>query len=299
MYFLILLTSNFSKLPSILDHIVRFLSSDQKYSISLNIITKASQPHVLGANISYIVSSIESLLRTIPDYWPRIRADYLSTMYRIGYEVQSPFLVEVIESLISHSETLVQSCIPQFLSCDPVWSSDVLTDFEVKILNGIITRSVDLTEKLIQKLSNCSLDTTSLRNVLALKTTISKEHTQLGLAKAVNIYLEKWIPVLERSLPESGFEYVDGNLLAKFIDNSEEIDLDKWLGLVCKCDTDTLVPQGGGAIVAIIGRAKNFHRRLPGWIVRTFSRLTRRFAEDKVLSQTTDQALRDLGVTWS
>jgi hypothetical protein len=217
-------------------------------------------------------------------------------MYRIGYEFQSSFLVEVVQNWISQSEKLVDSFITQLLSCETIWSSGVLTDFEVKILKGLIVRSVGLTSKVIAKLSKCGLDTTSLRNVLALKKTISSNEGQHTLLTAINTYVEKWIPLLERSVRDDGFGKIDGTLLADFVANVGDLDFDKWLGLVCKCDTDTLVPQGGAAIEVIITRAKNFHRRLPGWIVRTFSRLTRRFAEDKVLSDVTVQAIRDLGI---
>ena len=81
---------------------------------------------------------------------------------------------------------------------------------------------------------------------------------------------------------------------------AEKIDLEKWLVLICTHDLESLVPNGIQSINAILNRDSDiFHRELSGWITKTISRFTRRFAEDDNLSEATVKAVKAFGTSFA
>jgi hypothetical protein len=85
-------------------------------------------------------------------------------------------------------------------------------------------------------------------------------------------------------------------LVADFIRSSDALNPEKWFGMICKRDTEGLLPEGIAAVTALLDKDRSLvNKRFLGWLARSMSRLTRRFSEDPVLSQPTLKAVRDLG----
>lgn len=150
------------------------------------------------------------------------------------------------------------------------------------------------------KVSACAADLSSVESVLCLSSLLAQGYHDDArsletLHSAMSDYLRRCCPIVERAL-QDGLSVEVWDILPGFILRTTNIDLEKWLGNICKRDFEGLNPKGSGAIECILKKDRHvFHRTLPGWMVRTFSRLTRRFAEDEILSETTLSSVRDFG----
>ena len=121
-----------------------------------------------------------------------------------------------------------------------------------------------------------------------------------SLENALHVYLNRCWPVIERMIQDGEVSDSIWDIVCRFVSYSYNINLEKLLGKVCKCDSEGLNPKASKAIECILKKDPQVcHRQLPGWMVRTFSRLTRRFAEDEILSETTLRSVRDLSMIYS
>jgi hypothetical protein len=151
--------------------------------------------------------------------------------------------------------------------------------------------SIALTSELAQKLSTCNTDMHTLRSVLLIR----PEPNDTILIEAIKNCLERFTRPLERIFADDDSK-IEWSIVVDFIRNADTLDHEKWLGMVCKRDGEGLIPEGISAATALLDLDHAVvNRRFPGWLARTMSRLTRRFAEDPTLSDPTLKAIRELG----
>jgi hypothetical protein len=242
-----------------------------------------------------MVSCVTYLLKSSRDAWPQLSCSEMYLLFRLGLEIRSPLLEDIFEVWLDQPKEAVTPFIDALLGSKSLWKSNSFTKFEAKPIRGLAIHSKDLTKKYIRKLSTCKVDMTSIEAVLSLRKTLVEE--QSDLLKASTAFLTRSMPTIESMVINEDRTETDWDIFADFISHSEDIDLEKWLGVVCKHD-ENLIPEGSLAIKAILDRdATIFHRTLPGWIVRTFSRFTRRFAEDKMLSEAVLTAVDGLSIS--
>lgn len=209
-------------------------------------------------------------------------------IFHVGYIVPSTLLGDVIENWLDQSVDAVTHFIEVLSSCQFIWKSSRFTKFEAMILGRLVYSSNDLARRLTKKLSTCDQDLDSIESVLMLGQTNMILGDSDSLDKALRAYLNRCGPVLEHIVQNGDLSDRIWSIISKFLSQSHDIDLGKWLGKICKGDTENFNPKASMAIENILNQDPQvFHRLLPGWVVRTFSRLTRRFAEDKRLSETT------------
>ena len=246
---------------------------------------------LVGPNASYIVSCIESLLRSSENAWRHLSPENLKLIFHVGYIVPSTLLGDVIENWLDQSVDAVIRFIAVLSSCQFIWKSSRFTKFEATILGRLVYSSNDLARRLTKKLSTCDQDLDSIESVLMLGQVDmihGDSERKDSLDKALRAYLNGCGPIMERIVQDSDLSDRIWSIISKFLSQSHDIDLGKWLGKICKSDTEDLNPKASMAIRNILDKDPQvFHRLFPGWMVRTFSRLTRRFAEDKRLSETT------------
>jgi hypothetical protein len=215
----------------------------------------------------------------------------MKLIFHIGYIVPSTLLGDVIEKWLDQSVDAVTHFTKVLSSCQFIWKSSSLNKFEVRILGRLVYGSNDLTRRLKKKLSTCDQDLDSIDSVLVLGRTDmihGDSERKDSLDKALCAYLKRCSAVMERIVQDGDLSDRIWSMIPQFLSQSQDIDLEKWLGKICKSDTEDLNPKASMAIGSILNKDPQvFHRLLPGWVVRTFSRLTRRFAEDKRLSETT------------
>jgi hypothetical protein len=256
-----------------------------------------------GPNVSYMTSCIEYLLPASVA-WSHLSFSDLKLIFHIGYITQSTYLSNAISDWLYQSPDRIESFASMLSSCDFVWKSTSFTKFEALIVGHLAFRCSSLTEKLTLKLSGCASDLSSVESVLCLSTQLVKElRNDSGsletLQLALSDYLRRCSPIVERALQDD-LPVLVWDILPSFILYTTTIDLEKWLGNICKRDLEDLNPRGSGAISCILKKdGYVFHRALPGWMARTFSRLTRRFAEDEILSETTLKSIEDFGCSLS
>ena len=246
---------------------------------------------LVGPNASYIVSCVEGLLRSSENAWCQLSSENVKLIFNLGYIVPSTLLRDVIENWLDQSVDAVTYLIEVLSSSEFIWKSSSFNKFEVKILGRLVYGSNDLMRRLKKKLSTCDQDLDSIESVLMLGQ-IDMIHGDSerkdSLDKALRAYLNRCSPVMERIVQDGDLSDRIWSIIPQFLSQSHDIDLQKWLGKICKSDTEDLNPKASMTIGSILDKDPQvFHRLLPGWMVRTFSRLTRRFAEDKRLSEAT------------
>ena len=268
-----------------------FWNETERISITLELLGEFSKVPLVGPNPSYMVSCIESLLRSSEKVWCQLSPENIKLIFRLGYVVPSTLLSDVIEKWLDQSVDVVTLFIEVLSSCQFIWKSTSFNKFEAKILGRLVYGSNDLTRKLKKKLSTCDQDLDSIESVLMFGRTNmihGNSEQKNSLDKVLRTYLNRCRPIIERIVQDGDLSDRMWSIIPQFLSQSHDIDLEKWLGKICKSDTEDLNPKASMAIGSILDKDPQvFHRLLPGWMVRTFSRLTRRFSEDKRLSETT------------
>ena len=284
------------QLARVVPMIVNYMAPGEKFGVALDILHRYSLTATV-VEASYIASSVEVLFRSIrSEYWSQISVNAIEHLFSLGYKVQSSMIGEVVLRWLDESTSTADSLFTYVSSFQPIWNSKQVTTFEAPLLNKFASRSLELQNKWKIKLSNCETDLESLRSLIFAQKVLSQTIEDSSDSNCLRTSLKRWETTLHRTLQEGGFAQIDGELLADFLRLVENIDLEEWLGMVCKYDNENLVPQGMAVIEVIDKRyGEMYHRRLPGWVARTFSRFTRRFAEDKELTRETLQAVTRLG----
>ena len=236
-----------------------------------------------------MASCIESLLRPSRLSWSRLTPGHLKMLFRIGYEVQSDFIGDVIEEWLKERPECSPNFVDALLSCEFIWKSTLFSRFEMRILRLLTLDSYDLLTKVKRKLATIDAEPESLRNVL--------EFWRREIQAEINTYLNRCGIFMEALFKRDEVSAEIWDVVPSFVSTAEDIDLGKWLGMICKRDLEDINPRGCCAIRAVLKRHPlTYHRSLPGWTARTFSRFTRRFAEDKRLSEGTLKAVKDFGI---
>jgi hypothetical protein len=246
-----------------------------------------------------MASCIESLLRPSRLTWSRLTTGSLKMLFRIGYEVQSDFIGDVIEEWLNPRADSVGDFIKGILSCDFIWKSKSFSRFEMRILARLAFNSHDLLTRLKQKLATCEPELQSLKNVLQFTVYIGGNREDIRYREVqaeMDKYLNRCGAFVEGLFKKDEVSAEIWEIVPYFLSMAEDVDLGRWLGMICKRDLENLNPQGCLAIRSVLDKDPQvYHRSLPGWIARTFSRFTRRFAEDIELSEVTLRALKDFG----
>ena len=189
--------------------------------------------------------------------------------------------------------------IQLILSCDFIWKSTSFSQFETRIFASLAFISEDLFMRIKQKLATCNVELPSLKNVLQFAGKISRSREALRLQELqaeLNEYLNRCGAFLENLFKKDELSVEIWDIVPDFVSMAADIDLGKWLGVICKRDLEDINPRGSQAVKNVLAKDSHaYHRSLPGWIARTFLRFTRRFAEDKELSEATLIALKDFG----
>jgi hypothetical protein len=250
-----------------------------------------------------MASCIESLLRPSHPTWSRLTTGYLKMLFRIGYEVQSEFIGDVIEEWLKERADSVSEFINGVVSCDFIWKSTLFSRFEMRIIARLAFNSHDVLRRLKQKLATCEAELQSLKNVLQFAVYIGGNRQDMRyqeIQPEMDTYLNRCGTFVEGLFKKDGVSAEIWEIVPYFVSMAKDIDLGKWLGMICKRDLEDINPQGCRAIRSVLDKdPQAYHRSLPGWIVRTFSRFTRRFSEDKELSEVTLRSLNDFGTPQS
>ena len=246
-----------------------------------------------------MASCIESLLPASNPTSYHLKLGDLNLLIRICYEVQSEFICDVIEEWLGASADSVNGFIQGILSSDFIWKSTSFSRFEMRIFTSLAFISEGLLMRIKQKLAACNVELTSLKNVLQFAVKISRTWEAMRLQELqaeLNEYLNRCGAFLENLFKKDELSAEIWDIVPDFVSMAEDIDLGKWLGMICKRDLEDINPRGSQAVKNVLAKDSHaYHRSLPGWIARTFSRFTRRFAEDKELSEATLIALKDFG----
>jgi hypothetical protein len=280
-----------------------FWNEADRISIALELLGEFSKVPLIGPNTSYIVSCIESLFRSSQNAWCQLSPENMKLIFHVGYIVPSTFLGDIIENWLDRSVDAVICFAEVLSSCQFIWKSSSFSKFEGRILRRLVYDSDDLARRLKKKLSTCDQDLDSIESVLMLERT-DMIHADLerknSLERALRAYLNRCTPVMEHIVQAGDLSDRIWSIIAQFLSQSHDIDMGKWLGKICKSDTEDLNPKASMAIGSILDKDPQvFHRLLPGWMVRTFSRLTRRFAEDERLSETTLKSVEAFSISSS
>lgn len=248
-----------------------------------------------------MASCVESLLSPIPSQCSQLSKAHIKLVFRLGYEVQSDFLCEVLQIWLQQTKDSSEYLVELLLSSDFLWKSKEFTKFEANMISHVSCYSEELARLTGKKFSKCNTDLTSLESVLLFSHKVSNRSKTLEPLPNkprddVQKYLKRCLPVMEHSMIEHEHSEQFWSVLPDMLRRTAAVDLEKWLGLICTHDLESLVPEGVQSIDAILNRDKEvFHRELSGWITRTFSRFTRRFAEDETLSEQTLTAVKAFG----
>jgi hypothetical protein len=213
-------------------------------------------------------------------------------LLQIGYKVQDEVLTNLITASIDNARPhQIQRYVEAIFSDEINWKETKFTLFEAQVMSKLTKWSTALTSKLALKLSTCNTDMHTLRSVLLIR----PESNNTILIKAIKNCLERFTHPLERIFADDDSK-IEWSVVVNFIHNADTQDHEKWLGMICKRDSEGLIPEGISAATAVLDRDHAVvNRRFPGWLARTMSRLTRRFAEDTTLSDQTLEAIRELG----
>lgn len=249
-----------------------------------------------------MVSCLESLLSSTQTLWPELSKAYVKLLFHLGYEMQSSLLIDMLQSWFRQGPDYLDYLVQLLLTSDYLWKSNSFTVFEAKIINHAVYLSDELARLVAQKFSCSNADLASLEAVLPFAMKVLYQETaaasaQSTLDDSIQRYLKRCGPVIERMIIEHDHSDHLWLVLPDMLRIIKDVDLAKWLGLICKSDVESLIPNGIESINAIFMRdAHIFHRELPGWITRTMSRFTRRFAEDSQLSEATLGACNAFGI---
>jgi hypothetical protein len=237
-------------------------------------------------------------------------------IFCVGYQVQSNFLADVVEGWIDGSRAAALESFVEFaMSYECLWESSSLSQFEARITGRLLVRlpSDSVVSNLENKLRICGIDLESIQGVLSLRTmpsdipldhgTIPPDRNRISVENSINSYLDRGWSTLESMLNDEEMPDSMWNVLPNFLRQSKglpSIDLEKCLGKICKRDLDGLIPRASSSVEAIFAMdAEAYHRRLPGWLANMFSKMTRRFAEDKILSAPFLESVKQLGMLHS
>ena len=274
--------------------------------MALILLERFSTESTRGANASFMVSCLEALLSSTHTLWPELSKEHVKLLFRLGYEMQSSLLNDILQSWFQQGMDRPDYLVQVLLTSDYLWKSNSFTAFEANIINHAVYLSDQLASLVAQKFSCCNADLASLEAVLPFAMKVNQEtaaaHVQSTLDDSIQRYLKRCGPAIERMIIENDHSDHLWLVLPDMLRIIKDVDLEKWLGLICKNDVESLIPNGIGSINAIFKRdAQIFHRELPGWIARTLSRFTRRFAEDSQLSEATLSACNSFGIlsSWS
>lgn len=286
-----------------MERLHRFWNEEDKFSLALKLLENLSGIALIGPNASYISSCLKTLLSSAKPMWQQLSPDNLSFIFRVGYEVQSEFLGDIIEEWLQYGADRVALFTCTLMSSDFLWTSSSFAKFEARIIGYLTTASDDLSLRVKEKFLICDTSLASMEAALFYGKHIAKKadmdaQKRKSLQTGLNVYLQRCRPFLERTLKDEGMPDEIWHILPEFILQAEDIDLEKWLGRVCKRDLDYIIPKANRVIKSILDKDINvFHRALSGWIVRTFSRLTRRFAEDEILDEATLLSIEEFGTS--
>ena len=299
------------ELTSILVSLVQFCSEAEKEVLLETLLDRFPEISLGAAKISYASSCVEILLRDAEKLCPNLSPTYMDHIFRVGYQTQSNFLADVIEMWMKKNTTNRITCFANLiLSYESLWKSTSFSLFEARIF-GPLSLTVDgALSNMEKKLEMCDINLDSIENVLSLRTIVFKvpqknERQLLSANRArmeniLNSYVGRCVSTVERMIDDEEIADSVWNVLPDFIKaavSSAKIDLEKWLGKICKHDLHGLIPKAPRSIQAILEIDMDvYHRRLPGWIARVFSRMTRRFAEDRVLSPSALESVKQLGM---
>jgi hypothetical protein len=284
-----------------LERLSGFWNERERLSIALELLAEFSTISMAGPNASYIASCLNSLFLSSKNVFFQLPCRNMKLILRVGYEVQSTFLGDAMEEWLHQNVDAVEEFIAILLSCQFLWSSSSFTNFEARIVCTLAFDSNDLSAKLAMKLSTSDLDLHSIESALLLGSKAKRLPRDAPRTKpiqqALRTYLKRCTPVMERILKGGDLSDHLWEIIPEFVLQSDDVDLEKWLGMICKCDSEALNPKASGAIKSLLdANPQTFHRLLPGWIVRTVSRLTRRFAEDNVLSDCTLRSVEEFSM---
>lgn len=249
-----------------------------------------------------MVSCLESLLSSTRTSWPELSKEHIKLLFRLGYEMQSSLLDDILQSWLQQGTDRGDYLMQLLLSSDYLWKSNSFTIFEAGIINHVGCLSDQLQDLMAQKFSCCNTDLASLEAVLLFATKYQETTAtpvQARFGDTIQRYLKRCGPVIERMIIEHDHSNHLWLVLPNMLRIFKDVDLGKWLGLICKSDVESLVPDCIESINAIFKRdAQIFHRELSGWITRTMSRFTRRFAEDSQLSESTLSAVNSFCISF-
>lgn len=277
-----------------------FWGEPERLLIALQLLEDFSAMPLAGPNASYIASCLEALLPSSNALSRQISCQTMKVIFHVGYQIPSACLSQFVEEWLDHGLDAVDPFTEMLLSCRFVWKSSSFSKFEAKIIGRLAYRSNALTTKLVKKLAVSDQNLDSIESILLLAQQVTKtipDDSKHPLQNAIRAYLKKCAPYMERTVQEADLSDDTWNIVSQFVSYSDEISLEKWLGLVCKCDTEDLNPKACQTIQSILDKDPEvFHRLLPGWMVRALTRLTRRFAEDKTLSDSTLNSVTDFSM---
>ena len=202
-----------------------------------------------------MVSCIESLLRSSEARWSQLSPENMYLLFHLGYIVPSTLIGDVIENWLNQGLDAVDRCVEVLSLCQFIWKSSSFTKFEARILGRLVYRSNNLARKLEKKLSACNQDLDSIESVLMFTRTDpmhgDSERTN-SLNKALGAYLSRCSPVMERIVQDGDLSDRTWSIIPRFLSQSDDIDLEKWLGKICKRDTEDLNPKASRAIGSIL-----------------------------------------------
>jgi hypothetical protein len=280
------------KITPILKRLTRFWSDEERCHIMHRLLDTFVRSDCYGGLGPYYVENFVRCLHFTPErLFSKGCAEQPTLLLRVGYEIQSDFLANVIQECIERFTDGAMMFCRTILEHGELWTATALTIFEAKIMSGLINRSPQLSNKLAFKLATCDADMPSLRGVLLLR----PDQANVVLHDAVKQYVERFTKPMERMLKDIDSK-VEWNLVVDFIRSSDSLSPEKWLGMICKRDTEGFLPEGIVAVTALLDKDRSLvNKRFLGWLARAMSRLTRRFSEDLILSDSTLKAVRDLG----
>jgi len=292
------------------------LNQSEKKKIASSLLDVVQPRHmnrtfkILEPYVSYCIECLENLLQSSEASWTGFTPHQVKVMFHLACARQPSLLTKIVEFWFHHRTSELLTLEEYIVSSPFLWNepwSAHITPFEVEIFGNLYYESKPLRELFQKKLFNCHPSIITLRSALQIADFLSSDSSTLDTfsmqdslqryfessERLVRGHLDIAADPLSHSFVEELWELVPGFILHK-----KTIDLESWLGQVCKDDEEHLNPLACAAVQSIFTRnPQAFHRRLPGWFVCTFSRFTRRFAEDEVLSERTLASVKEFGTS--
>ena len=270
--------------------------------ILLDLFPEFSNMQLTGSNASYIATCVESLIpQSSPNVLSELSADNFTLLLDIGYIVQSTVISQSVLNWIDESPNVVQQFVNLIPSCSFMKNSS-FTPFEASMLVPLAIRFDILVDVISQKLTSSLMELGIVKTALDIATTLKRaggqETRSLKLiASASQSVLSRCEAVVAHIFDDDEISDQSWEIVADFVFHSNDIDVERWLGKVCKHDMENLNPKASKAINNIMRKGLAvFHRLLPGWLYRTCSRFTRRFAEDPILSESTLSSIASFSI---